>query len=131
MAPIVALINANSAFMQYSSGIFKCNYTTTESELNHAVVIIGYDSSGNYLIKNSWGKGWGTNGFGWVSGATTENCGLSLYTYQISSKTFVNSNNPTNNVDNSSSSNTSTPTTKWISALRLSGALFVTLVLTW
>lgn len=54
-------------------------------------MIVGYDSSGNYLIKNSWGTSWGSSGFGWVSGANSENCGLNLYTYQMSSKTFVNS----------------------------------------
>ena len=94
--------------MQYSSGIFKCNYTITESELNHAVVIIGYDAAGNYLIKNSWGKGWGNNGFGWVSGASAENCGIHLYAYQISSKTFVNSNSATITPGNPSNTNTDT-----------------------
>ncbi|MBL0056860.1 MAG: hypothetical protein IPP31_11915 [Chitinophagaceae bacterium] len=32
----------------------------------HAVSIIGYDSDG-FIIKNSWGKDWGDNGYGWVS----------------------------------------------------------------
>ena len=32
----------------------------------HAVSIIGYDNNG-FIIKNSWGKEWGDNGYGWVS----------------------------------------------------------------
>ncbi len=34
---------------------------------NHYVLIIGYDDAkGAWLIKNSWGTGWGENGFGWI-----------------------------------------------------------------
>jgi C1A family cysteine protease len=34
---------------------------------NHAIVIIGWDDSRSaWIIKNSWGDGWGTSGFGYV-----------------------------------------------------------------
>ncbi|MBK8087088.1 MAG: C1 family peptidase [Chitinophagaceae bacterium] len=35
----------------------------------HAMCVVGYDDTkygGSFLIMNSWGKEWGTNGFGWV-----------------------------------------------------------------
>jgi Papain family cysteine protease len=35
----------------------------------HAMCVVGYDDKkygGSFLIMNSWGKEWGTNGFGWV-----------------------------------------------------------------
>lgn len=36
--------------------------------VNHAIQIVGYNATGNYyIIKNSWGTGWGVNGFGFVS----------------------------------------------------------------
>ena len=33
----------------------------------HAVAVIGYDKDGNFLVKNSWGTGWGNGGYVWVS----------------------------------------------------------------
>lgn len=35
----------------------------TEPDINHYVQVIGYDSNGNYIIKNSWGIYWGDNGY--------------------------------------------------------------------
>lgn len=46
-------------------------------------MIIGYDTSGNYIIKNSWGTTWGTSGFGVVS--KDNDCGLSAFAFQYSS----------------------------------------------
>jgi hypothetical protein len=35
---------------------------------NHAVALVGYDDSqGHWIIKNSWGTGWGSNGYGTVA----------------------------------------------------------------
>jgi C1A family cysteine protease len=39
--------------------------------VDHAIVIVGWDDrkgpNGAWLIKNSWGTGWGDRGFGWVA----------------------------------------------------------------
>lgn len=54
-------------FMAYTGGVFnKCkrraNYT------NHAVILCGWDDlKGAWLLKNSWGTGWGEAGFMWIS----------------------------------------------------------------
>lgn len=38
------------------------------TEGGHAVMICGYDNDKNaFLIKNSWGTGWGDEGYGWLS----------------------------------------------------------------
>lgn len=49
-------------FMNYKSGIYK--HVTGDMLGGHAVSIIGYDDAqGCWIIKNSWGTGWGENGF--------------------------------------------------------------------
>ena len=86
VAPVGALIFANSGFQAYQSGIYTgCpkSFTESFSQINHAVVIVGYDSSGNYIVKNSWGTSWGQNGFGIVS--KEADCGLSAFAYQYNS----------------------------------------------
>jgi Papain family cysteine protease len=35
----------------------------------HAVTIVGYTSGGRFIVRNSWGTGWGDKGFGYVSSA--------------------------------------------------------------
>jgi cathepsin L len=61
--PLSVSVNATPAFQAYTSGVFnEGNNTST----NHAVLLIGWDDSkGAWLIKNSWGTGWGeTGGYG-------------------------------------------------------------------
>jgi len=66
--PITAAIAASSsAFQSYSEGIFDED-TCGENDVDHHVVIVGYGTdaiSGKdyWLLKNSWGSGWGENGF--------------------------------------------------------------------
>lgn len=35
----------------------------------HAVTIVGYTTAGRFIVRNSWGTGWGDHGFGYVSPA--------------------------------------------------------------
>lgn len=44
----------------YKSGVFAC---ASVPEINHAVVLVGVDSSNNWKIRNSWGTGWGISGY--------------------------------------------------------------------
>lgn len=68
--PLSVAIKADGdAFMLYKSGVITiddCGYQD-ETDLDHAVLAVGYDKDENgqlyYLVKNSWGKGWGDNGF--------------------------------------------------------------------
>lgn len=49
-------------FRYYTSGIYK--HTTGDYLGGHAVAIVGYsDSEGYWLVKNSWGTGWGDRGY--------------------------------------------------------------------
>lgn len=58
----------------YKSGIFS-NCGT--SVLNHAILIVGYDVEGNWLVKNSWGTTWGQSGYIWLAPGNT--CGLAQH----------------------------------------------------
>ena len=62
-------------FQQYSKGIIKD--TTCSGRPNHAVTAVGYTEN-FVLVKNSWGTGWGDQGF--VKFARNyDNCGLFDY----------------------------------------------------
>lgn len=62
--PCAIGINASGfRFSTYNSGVLtKC----TNSSMNHAVVLDGYDSTADepyWRVRNSWGTGWGEDGY--------------------------------------------------------------------
>ena len=85
VAPAGALIYANNGFQAYSSGIYAgCpSFDESYNSIDHAVVIVGYDANGNYIIKNSWGTLWGESGFAVID--KTNNCALNAFVYQYTS----------------------------------------------
>ena len=58
-------IIANSKFVKYESGTFDYD-PQAKGEINHSVVLTGYDPDKGYLIKNAWGEGWGMKGYAYV-----------------------------------------------------------------
>jgi len=60
--PIPAAFEVYSDFMNYKSGVY--SYTSGTLEGGHAIFVVGYNDSGKYfIVKNSWGTGWGEDGF--------------------------------------------------------------------
>lgn len=72
--------------MHYKSGVY--SYTTGKKLGGHAVIIVGYNDAGQYLtVKNSWGTGWGENGFFRIAYSEMDNSvnfGLSTIAFRAS-----------------------------------------------
>uniref|UniRef100_A0A8C2D7J7 Cathepsin 12 n=1 Tax=Cyprinus carpio TaxID=7962 RepID=A0A8C2D7J7_CYPCA len=82
IGPITVAIDADHpSFLFYSSGIYKesnCN----PNNLNHAVLVVGYGSEGGkdyWIIKNSWGTGWGEGGYMRMIRNGKNTCGIASY----------------------------------------------------
>ena len=77
--PVAVAINASSyAFQSYSSGVMS---GTCSTSCNHAVVAVGYNSGAStpyWIVRNSWGSGWGNGGFIWMTqnGGSKGQCGI-------------------------------------------------------
>ena len=63
--PISVSLEADQAvFQQYQSGIF--NSSKCGDTLDHATLLVGYgveNDVGYWIMKNSWGTGWGEEGY--------------------------------------------------------------------
>lgn len=61
---VVCAVNATDAFLAYTSGIFNETKSKGDGNINHAIVIVGWnDNQKIWIIRNSWGTGWGNQGF--------------------------------------------------------------------
>jgi C1A family cysteine protease len=60
--PLVTTMDVYSDFFYYSGGIYQ--YTSGSYQGGHAILIVGYDDTGQYfIVKNSWGGSWGESGY--------------------------------------------------------------------
>ena len=64
--PVSIAIEADTkSFQLYKSGIYS-DYEGCGTNLDHAVVLVGYQTSDNenyYILRNSWGESWGEDGY--------------------------------------------------------------------
>ncbi len=72
-APVVVGMMVGGSYMQPMMGQDVWNPTDDDKSMmgfgGHAQCVVGYDDAkygGAFLIMNSWGPQWGTNGFAWV-----------------------------------------------------------------
>ena len=70
IGPMSIAIDAEYDFQFYSSGIYNSTICDKDS-LNHAVLAVGYghtlNNSKYIMVKNSWGKDWGMDGYIYMS----------------------------------------------------------------
>jgi len=62
--PVAVAVHVNDAFHAYDGGIFN---GCADGVINHAVTLVGWDddqgSDGVWYLRNSWGAGWGEDGY--------------------------------------------------------------------
>merc|ERR1711874_44412 len=79
--PVSVAIDARGAFHQFYQGGVISSPTCSSSNLDHAVLVVGYGKCSKtgkdfWLIKNSWGSSWGEEGYFKLARNENNMCGV-------------------------------------------------------
>jgi hypothetical protein len=65
--PLSVAVAADNAFSGYRKGTV---FAGNSRDINHAVILVGWDDakgrSGAWLMRNSWSREWGDDGYMWI-----------------------------------------------------------------
>jgi len=90
--PVSVAIEADTyVFQSYTSGVITSSSCGTQ--LDHAVAAVGYNASANppyYIVRNSWGSGWGEGGFVNIEMTSSGNgiCGINENVWTVMTKAW-------------------------------------------
>lgn len=79
----VCVCASDSQFASYSSGVLACTNKKYSSDLDHVVELVGFDQSNSWIIKNSWGTGWGVGGFAYITQDPNKDCGVLVAAFRL------------------------------------------------
>jgi C1A family cysteine protease len=77
--PVSAGVYVGTAFQSYDSLVFDQDESPgsffscgPSAQVNHAILLVGWDDSKQaWILKNSWGEGWGEKGYMWIKYGTS------------------------------------------------------------
>lgn len=82
--PLLSRFVVYSDFFAYGSGVYR--HSWGEQVGGHALSIVGYNDVGRYfIVRNSWGSGWGMDGFVNISYDDSSGLGAETWQYQMPS----------------------------------------------
>lgn len=62
---VAVAVHADINFIRHKKGVFKGSWWS--GRVNHAVMLVGWnDQLQSWILKNSWGTGWGDNGYMYI-----------------------------------------------------------------
>lgn len=79
--PLVGVMDVHESFMHYIDGVYHNLGDIDPIVGGHCISIVGFDDSkGAWLLRNSWGTGWGMQGYCWIQYGDS---GIDQEMYQI------------------------------------------------
>jgi C1A family cysteine protease len=67
--PILAALQVDTSWDNAKATGGKIDAFVPPVRGGHAITVVGYQTDGRFIVRNSWGTGWGDQGFGYVSQA--------------------------------------------------------------
>lgn len=85
--PLMTTMTVYEDFMFYTGGVYE--HVTGEALGGHAVTIVGYDDAAQaWIVRNSWGAGWGESGYFRIKYTDASGVGRSNTAFTVANPNF-------------------------------------------